>query len=156
MTLSVWHSGINGQIYLWSEESVNILVHQVGNIGLENAPVLECGIQALFQQPHCYSKTSNSASASPCLFCIFQGSLSSLASCPVSLKPLFHLLCPLLFCLFVCFRQIGKSWLCVGGVALVLLILVPIIFSPWPQVVKLHPRTKPNNIYKNSKICITQ
>lgn len=59
-----------------------------------------------------------------CLFCTFRGSLSLVASCPVSLKPLFHIFC----LLFVCLSQERKSWLCVGDVVLCPPILFPLIF----------------------------
>ena len=99
---------------MWSEGSVSILVHRVGNLGLMSAAIPEHGFQALFQQPHYYSKISNCVSDSPCFasfrdHCLFFPHVQCL--------PNHYFICFVL-CLIVCFIQAGKSWICVPGTLL--------------------------------------
>ena len=79
-----------------------------------SAAIPEHGFQALFQQPHYYSKISNCVSDSPCFasfrdHCLFFPHVQCLQN---------HYFICFVLCLIVSFIQAGKSWICVPGTLL--------------------------------------
>lgn len=86
----------------------------MGKLGLMSVPVPKHGLQALFQQPHCYSNVSNCVSDSPC----FASFRDQCLSFPHSQCLQSHYFMCFVLCLIACFIQAGKSCLCVAGVLL--------------------------------------